>query len=196
MPTPQRSTYCPLNRAALRNWLADNHDKHNHVWLLMYKKSSTKFNIGYDDVVEECLCFGWIDSKPNKKDEESYYLFIAPRKAKSVWSALNKKRLIELEQKKLLAPQGIAKIEAAKADGSWTTLDAIEALKMPKGLEQAFKKNKIAKANFDAFPPSTRKQIMQWIIGAKTETTQSKRITETVTLAEQNIRANQWQPKK
>jgi uncharacterized protein YdeI (YjbR/CyaY-like superfamily) len=191
----QRLEYYAKNQTDWRKWLQKNHATQNHVWLILYKKTSGVPSLTYDEVVEECLCFGWIDSKPNKRDEQSYFLFIAPRKPKSVWSALNKKRIEKLLQEKRMDVAGLAKVEAAKKDDSWTVLDKIEALEMPNTLKKEFAKNKGALKNFEAFPPGIKKQTYQWIISAKTEATINKRVNETVTLAEKNIRPNQWQPK-
>jgi uncharacterized protein YdeI (YjbR/CyaY-like superfamily) len=190
-----RTEYYPASRKQWRNWLQKNHAKQNHVWLILYKKESAKPTITYGEVVEEALCFGWIDSKPNKRDAESYFLFIAPRKPKSVWSALNKARIEKLLTQNLIIPAGLQKIEAAKKDGSWNALDKVDALEMPAALKKAFAKNKTALKNFEAFPASVKKHIYQWAASAKTEETLNKRVTETVTLAVKNIRANQWQPK-
>jgi uncharacterized protein YdeI (YjbR/CyaY-like superfamily) len=191
----KRIEFYAKTQADWRKWLQKNHAVLPHVWLILYKKNTTVPTLTYDEVVEECLCFGWIDSKPNKRDDESYFLFIAPRKPKSVWSALNKTRIEKLlKQNKIEAP-GLQKIEDAKKDGSWFVLDDIEALVMPLVLQQALTKNKAALKNFEAFPAGVRKQIFQWIISAKTEATIQKRVTETVTLAAKNIRANQWQSK-
>jgi uncharacterized protein YdeI (YjbR/CyaY-like superfamily) len=191
----KRIEFYAKSQADWRKWLQKNHAVLPHVWLILYKKNTTVPTLTYDEVVEECLCFGWIDSKPNKRDDESYFLFIAPRKPKSVWSALNKTRIEKLlKQNKIEAP-GLQKIEDAKKDGSWFVLDDIEALVMPLVLQQALTKNKAALKNFEAFPAGVRKQIFQWIISAKTEATIQKRVTETVTLAAKNIRANQWQSK-
>ena len=85
-----------------------------HVWVVIYKKHTGRSSVTYDEVVEEALCFGWIDSKPNKRDEESYFLFISPRKPKSVWSALNKKRIEKLLNENNMTAAGLQKIEAAK----------------------------------------------------------------------------------
>jgi uncharacterized protein YdeI (YjbR/CyaY-like superfamily) len=191
----KRIEYYPKNRKAWRNWLQKNHADKKHVWLIIYKKNTGKPSVTYDEVVEEALCFGWIDSKPNKRDDESYFLFIAPRKPKSPWSAVNKKRIEKLLQQNLIEAPGIKKIEQAKKDGSWILLDKIEALEMPAILKNAFVKNKTALSNFEGFPSSVKKQIYQWIETAKTEQTIQKRVTETVMLAKKNIRANQWKPK-
>lgn len=187
--------FYPRNRQAWRNWLQKNHATKRSVWLIMYKKSSGKPTILYNEVVEEALCFGWIDSVPRKRDAESSFLYISVRKAKSGWSALNKTRIEKLLRENKMAAAGLQKIEAAKKDGSWSALDKIEALEMPAALQKALTRNKKALAHFNGFPSSVRKQLFLWVESAKTPVTKEKRITGIVTLAEKNIRANQWKPK-
>lgn len=183
------------NRKALRKWLEKNYQQKESVWLILHKKNSQSGSLSYNDAVEEGLCFGWIDSKPNKLNEETYKLLYCPRKPKSVWSKVNKVKIEQLTKDGLMHPAGIAKIEAAKKDGSWTTLDAIEELIMPEDLQKALSKNKTAQKHFSNFPRSVRKQILWWIASAKREETRKKRIEETITLAAKNIRANQYKPK-
>jgi uncharacterized protein YdeI (YjbR/CyaY-like superfamily) len=180
------------SRSAWRQWLQKNHQAQTSIWLVIYKKDSGVPSLTYEEAVEEALCFGWVDSKPNKRDEKSYLLFFAVRKPKSVWSKINKTRIKKLQAAGLMMPAGLAKIEAAKKDGSWTVLDAIEELMMPDDLGKAFRNNQTASDFFNAFPPGVKKGIYQWIISAKREETRSKRIAETVALAQKNIRANQW----
>jgi uncharacterized protein YdeI (YjbR/CyaY-like superfamily) len=146
--------------------------------------------------VEEALCFGWIDSKGNKRDEESFYLLFAKRNPLSKWSAANKKRVEKLLAAQLIMSGGMVMIELAKQTGTWQALDAVEALTIPVDLEKAFKKNKDSKKYFTAFPNSVKRGILEWISNAKQEVTRSKRIEQTATLAAQNIRANQYNPKK
>lgn len=172
--------------------MATHHAKKKNIWLVIYKKDSGVPSLTYDEAVEEALCFGWIDSKPNKRDDRSFRLFFAERKPKSVWSKLNKTRIRKLVREGLMQPAGRAKIEAARKDGSWTVLDAIEELVMPDDLQAALARNRQASRFFEAFPPGVKKGIYQWIISAKREETRSRRVAETVTLAAQNIRANQW----
>ena len=191
----KRTEYYPRNRKAWRGWLQKNHAVKQNVWLIIYKKGAGKPSPGYDVIVEEALCFGWIDSKPNKRDDESYFLFIAPRKPKSPWSALNKKRVEKLLLENKIEAAGLEKIQAAKKDGSWIFLDKTEALQIPVPLKKAFSRSKAGLKNFEQFPPGIKKQIYQWVESAKTDATRQKRITETVKLAEINIRANQWRPK-
>jgi uncharacterized protein YdeI (YjbR/CyaY-like superfamily) len=181
-----------VNRAAFRKWLAENHATSTGIWLVYYKKNSGKPSISYPEAVKEALCFGWIDSKVNAIDDERYMQVFTPRKAKSVWSALNKRYIAELLEQDLMMEAGLERIEVAKQNGMWESLDKVEALELPDELVKAFKKNKTAKENFDKFPPSSRKNILQWIASAKRDETRQKRIEETVTLATQNIKANHY----
>ena len=182
----------PKSRAEWRKWLEKNHTRNEGVWLISYKKATGKPRVDYDESVEEALCFGWIDSKGNKLDDERSMLWFAPRRAGTGWSKLNKERVARLIKAKRLAPAGLAKINAAKKDGSWNALDAVEALEIPSDLEEAFSKNETARGYFEAFPRSVKRAILEWISSAKKSETRAKRIEETVTKAEQNIRANQW----
>jgi len=182
----------PKSRAEWRQWLEKNHTRNEGVWLIRYKKATGKPRVDYDESVEEALCFGWIDSKGNKLDDKRSMLWFAPRKAGTGWSKLNKERVARLIKAKRLAPAGLAKINAAKKDRSWNALDAVEALEIPSDLEEAFSKNETARGYFEAFPRSAKRAILEWISSAKKSETRAKRIEETVTKAEQNIRANQW----
>lgn len=177
------------SRAALRRWLDANHDTGKSYWLVMFKKHVPELHIPYGEIVEELLCYGWIDSRTRRVDDDRTMLLVAPRKSGSTWSASNKKRVAELEQKGLLKPAGEAKIGAAKRDGSWTYLDDIEKGLVPDDLAQALKKNRRAAMNFDAFNASARKVILMWIKTAKREETRAKRISETVRLAAINVKA-------
>ena len=183
------------SRKDWRLWLEANHDKISQIWLVLYKKGSSLPSVNYEESVEEALCYGWIDSKPQKRDENCYLLFFSRRKPNSVWSASNKKRIIKLAEAGLMRPAGIAAVETAKANGSWTSIDNVEAMIMPAELEYVLNSNPTARLFFDAFPASAKKSIYQWIILAKTDITRMKRVHETVDLAEKNIRANQWEKK-
>jgi uncharacterized protein YdeI (YjbR/CyaY-like superfamily) len=184
---------CPGNRKSWRSWLSRNHTRTDKVWLILYKKHMG-CDLDYVGAVEEALCFGWIDSRPNRRDADTHYQFFSRRKSRSVWSASNKKRIEKLIAEGKMMPAGLEVIEAAKRNGSWTAIDSSEAMEMPMELEKALAKNKKARKHFEAFPPSARKAILQWIASAKTEATRIKRVTETVAKAELNIRANQWTP--
>lgn len=182
----------PKSRAEWRVWLEQNHTRTEGIWLIGYKKGTGKPRFELDEAVEEALCFGWIDSKPNKLDDERSMLWFAPRKPRTGWSRLNKARVERLITQGLIAPAGLAKIEAAKQDGSWNALDAIEALEIPPDLDKALNEYLEAKQNFDTFPRSVKRGILEWIISAKKPETRAKRVAETAQLAAKNLRANQW----
>lgn len=146
----------------------------------------------YDEMVEEALAFGWVDSKPRKLDETRTMLYFAPRKAGSGWSKPNKERVERMVASGLMTAAGLAKVEAAKKDGSWSALDGVERLELPTDLIRALEANGDARANFEAFPRSAKRGILEWILNAKRPETRAKRILETATLAARNERANQW----
>jgi uncharacterized protein YdeI (YjbR/CyaY-like superfamily) len=182
----------PKTRAAWREWLSENHLQPTGIWLISYKKATGKQEFDYDAAVEEALCFGWIDSKPNKLDAERSMLWFAPRKPRSGWSKPNKSRIDRAIASNLMTPAGMEKIAAAKLDGSWSKLDAVENLEIPDDLAIALAAQPPATANFAGFPRSTKRGILEWILNAKNPVTREKRILETATLAAQNQRANQY----
>lgn len=178
----------PMTRTEWRAWLAENYSKSPGVWFIYFKKASGKPRVGYDDAVEEALCFGWIDSLPRKLDVERSKLLFTPRKPRSVWSKPNKLRVEKLLEKGLMTDVGLAKIEAAKADGSWNTLDDSDDLKIPGDLTTALSADQTARQNFDGFSASVKRTILAWINSAKREKTRAARIEKTVLMAAQNKR--------
>lgn len=181
-------------RAEWRAWLQANHASAKGVWLVFNKKTSGKPHLDYNEQVEEALCFGWIDSKPAKVDAQRSSLYFAPRKSGSGWSRPNKERLERMVAQGLVTAAGLRVVEAAKRDGSWEKLDGVEALEIPDDLGQALDKYPNAKSNFEAFPRSVKRGILEWIVQAKKSGTRARRVEETARLAEQNLRANQWRP--
>jgi uncharacterized protein YdeI (YjbR/CyaY-like superfamily) len=177
-------------RADWRGWLAANHSSSTGIWLVLNKKGSGRQVLAYGDLVEEALCFGWVDSVPNKLDETRFRLMVTPRKAGSVWSAANKVRIARLLDAGLMAPAGLAALAAAQADGSWDALAASDSLEAPEDLMQAFAAAPDARARFEAFSASSRKNILQYILSAKRPETRARRVAETVALAAGGLRAN------
>jgi len=110
-------------RAEWRAWLEQHHARPEGVWLISSKKATGKPRVAYEEAVEEALCFGWIDSIQRTLDDERAMLWFAPRKPRTGWSKLNKQRIERLTAAGLMAPAGLAKIEAARQDGSWSALD-------------------------------------------------------------------------
>ena len=195
MPEPPPNHVHPLTRDAWRAWLEQEHAREEGVWLVRYKKATGKPTLTYDEVVEEAICFGWVDSLPRKLDDERSLLYVAPRKPGSGWSRRNKERMAKMAEAGKMAPAGLAKVAAAKADGSWSALDAVENLVVPDDLAAAFEAHPGAAAEWEAFPRSAKRGILEWIQNAKRDPTRRKRVEETARLAQRGERANQW-PRK
>ena len=176
--------------AELREWLAKHHRQSASVWIVTYKKGASRPHLPWSDLVDEALCFGWIDSLPRKLDRERTLHLLSPRKAGSAWSAVNKAKVESLVAAGRMTQAGLAKIDAAKKDGSWTRIDAAHALAIPADLAAAFAPDPVAAANFAAFAPSSRRAILEWIALAKRPETRAKRVAETARLAGQNRKAN------
>ncbi len=188
MPKPdnQLDNFHATERKEWRQWLEKNYRSSLGVWVIYYKVKSGKPSVRYSEAVKEALCFGWIDSKVKSLDEERYMQIFTPRKPKSVWSKLNKQYIEELIEQGLITPSGLEKIEAAKQDGSWNKLDAIEQLIIPADLKKALEANETANRYFEAFSNSSKKNILFWIESAKRPETRLKRIEQTISSAAQN----------
>jgi uncharacterized protein YdeI (YjbR/CyaY-like superfamily) len=183
--------YAP-DRAAWRSWLAANASTSAGVWLVYDRGTGRPF--GYEDIVEEALCFGWIDSKGRGLDETRTMLYLAPRKPRSAWSRPNKERVERLIAAGLMTEAGLAVIEAAKQRGTWTALDEVEEGVEPQDLAAALDAEPLARKNWDAFPRSAKRAILEWISLAKRPQTRLARVQTTVTEAAAGRRANQWRP--
>jgi uncharacterized protein YdeI (YjbR/CyaY-like superfamily) len=196
MPSPPPNAVHPRSRQAWRAWLAEHHTRDEGVWFIRFKQATGKPIVRYEEAVEEAICFGWIDSLGRKLDQERTMLYFAPRKPGSGWSRLNKERVARMIQAGRMTAAGQAKVDAAKADGSWKALDAVEDLIVPDDLAAAFAQYPGAATYWEAFPRSVKRSILEWIQAAKRGATRAKRVDETARLAQRNERANQWRPKK
>lgn len=179
-----------ITRAAWRAWLAAHHGRGESIWLVTYKKHCGDRYLPYDAVVEEALCFGWIDGLVRRVDDDRKKQLISPRRPGSAWSALNKRRVAALIAEGAMAPPGLAVIERARADGSWTIYDDCEARVMPEDLAAALAAVEGATAAWRGFPESAQRGILWWIKSAKTAATRGGRVAETARLAGIGLRAN------
>jgi uncharacterized protein YdeI (YjbR/CyaY-like superfamily) len=182
----QLEKFYASNRREWHEWLKNHHNSTAGVWLIYYKKNTGKPRVEYEEAVEEALSYGWIDSKVKVLDEERYMQVFTPRKLGSAWSKSNKERIKKLIKNDLMKPAGLEKINTAKKDGSWTILDEVEDLVIPKDLKKSLKQNKVANENFEAFSDSIKKQVLYWIVSAKMKETRLRRIKKTVELAAKN----------
>ncbi len=174
--------------SAWRAWLTDNHLQFKGVYLIFYKVASKEESMRWEEAVKVALCFGWIDSTVKSLGNGKRQQYFCPRNPKSVWSALNKKYIIQLIADDLMCAQGMTSIKIAKENGSWTALDAVENLIIPKELQTQFDKNKTAFTNYQNFAPSYKKGYLYWLNQAKREATREKRISEIIKLCNQNIK--------
>ena len=184
------------DRATWRAWLEANHATGTGVHLVSWKRGFGP-SVPYEEAVEEALCFGWIDSSGGTVDERRSKLYFAPRKPRSGWAATNKARVERLLAAGRMAPAGLAAIERAKENGSWTLLDDVEQGIIPDDLAAALSAaGPEAAANFDAYPKSVRRMLLERIAQARRPETRAARIAEAAGLATRNERPAQWQPRK
>ena len=148
--------------------------------------------MSWTEIVDELIAFGWVDSVQKRLDEDRSKIQITPRKPKSKWSRVNKERVERLIAEGRMAPPGIAMVELAKETGTWTALDAVERLEEPDDLRAALDAVPDARRHYDAFPPSSRRAILEWVTSAKRPATREARIAETVALAAEDLRASDW----
>ncbi len=179
----EEEQFQPVDRAAWRAWLAANHATARGVRAVTYRRSAGRTTVTYDELVEEALCFGWIDSRADRLDEQRTMLRFTPRKVGSSWSRSNKARVERLVAEGRMTPSGLLPIEAAKADGSWLALDDADALIVPADLAAALAGHPLAGAGFDALGASMRKQILFWVTSAKRPETRARRIAEVLRYA-------------
>ncbi|MEM9835949.1 MAG: YdeI/OmpD-associated family protein [Bacteroidota bacterium] len=170
------------SQAELREWLMAHHTQTESVWLVTFKKVCPDKYVSTGQVLDELLCFGWIDGIRRKLDDERTMQLIGPRRAQH-WSKTYKDRAARLEREDKMMPAGRASIEASKANGLWTFLDDVDALIRPEDLVEAFAKNQSAKAFFDQLGPASQRFALRWIKLAKTPATRAKRIAKTVSLS-------------
>lgn len=170
--------FYPKTKQHWRKWLAKNHIRKDAVWLIHHKKNSAQPTISWSDAVDEALCFGWIDSKSVAIDAYSFKQYYSKRKPNSTWSKINKEKLDQLIAENKMTDAGLACIEIAKQNGSWTILDDVEELIIPKDLLKAFRNHKGAKKYFLSLSKSKQKLLLQWIVLAKQPQTRQKRIDE------------------
>ena len=187
-----RKVVSAKSRKEWRKWLEKNHQTESSVWLIIFHKRSEVKSVYYDEAVEEAICFGWIDSIANKRDSESKYQLFSRRKPGSKWSRLNRQRSAKMISQGMMTPSGQAVIDRAMKEGTWEALEQVQSAVIPDDLRKLFNKNKTALKNFQAFPPSSKRIILEWILNARQPQTRERRIAQTVELAAKNIKANHY----
>ncbi|MGD9529502.1 YdeI/OmpD-associated family protein [Pseudonocardia sp.] len=176
------------SRAQLREVLADATGP--GFWAVTWKKGRGP-HVSYDEVVEEALCVGWVDSRGRRIDEDRTALLLTPRRSGSRWAGTNKARVARLTEAGLMRPAGLAAVEEAKASGAWTALDDVENLVEPADLRAALDAVPEARVHWDGFSRSARRSLLDWISTAKRDATRAGRIARTVTEAAAGRRADE-----
>lgn len=171
-------------RSQWRQWLAANHDQEKDgVWLVFHKKSTGEPSLGYEESVEEALCFGWIDSIIKRIDDDRYCRKFTPRKDDSAWSDTNKQRVEKVTREGRMTEFGQVKVDAAKDSGRWVIdLRPVISMDVPQELSEALDRNRSARDFFEKLAPTYRKHFIGWVVMAKRPETRAKRIQESVTL--------------
>ncbi|MFI9817807.1 YdeI/OmpD-associated family protein [Saccharothrix variisporea] len=170
-----------------RAWLAENAGSAREVWLVLHHKDSPTPSVRYAEAVEQALCFGWIDGHHRGNDEHSSRLRFTPRTPRSTWSRVNRERAERMIAAGLMTPAGQAVIDSAKASGTWNPVPDPDTV--PDDLRTALEGCAPARDHFAAFPPSTKRLIVAWVVGAKKAETRERRIARTVELAATGVRA-------
>lgn len=180
MSQTEVASFYAQNRGAWRNWLQENHEREQSVWLICYKVGSGMPRVSWEEAVEEALCFGWIDSKRQPIDSEKFRQFFCKRKPKGNWSRINKEKVEQLILSGRMTQAGLDSIEVAKKNGSWFFLDSVEDLTIPEDLDVAFNEYTGSRDVFLSLSKSSKKILLHWILSAKRAETRSKRIIEIV----------------
>ena len=192
MQKKEIETFYPTNRQEWRQWLLENHNKKQSIWLVHYNKKSNMPSVSWSDAVDEALCFGWIDSTRKSLESDKFIQFFTKRKPTSVWSKINKEKIGRLKQEGLLMPAGQESISIAQQNGTWNILDDVEELEISEDLEKEFNTREGSKEYFLSLSKSVKKSMLQWIKLAKRPETRQKRIVELVEHANRKIRPKQF----
>lgn len=175
-------------REQWRDWLTHNTTARG-VWLCSWRNTDDRPRCPYPEAVEEAISFGWIDSTSTVLDDERGLQLFTPRRPKSAWTRLNRRRAADMEARGLMTDAGRRAIAAAKANGWWTIADQVEDLVEPPELTAALDRDPRARGNWDAFPPSARKQMLWWIVSAARDETRESRSAQIASEAAEGRRA-------
>ncbi|NLH68134.1 MAG: hypothetical protein GX471_18495 [Candidatus Microthrix parvicella] len=176
--------YHAESRGQVRAWLERHHDTARGVWLCSWRTPTGRPRCPYPELVEEAICFGWIDSTAGTLDEERGLQMLTPRKPKSSWTRLNRQRVAEMEAAGLMTDAGRRAVQVARDNGWWSIYDQVEDLIEPDQLRVALDANPSARLAWDGFPPSARKMMLWSVVSAAQDSTRRRRIATIVAKAE------------
>jgi uncharacterized protein YdeI (YjbR/CyaY-like superfamily) len=169
----------------LRDWLMIHHAQENSIWLVTYKKNMGQTYVSTSEILDEILCFGWIDGIRRKLDADRTMQLLSPRRTQ-VWAKTYKDRVVRLTQQGRMHPAGLAAVALSQANGLWSHMDDVDALLIPDDLAGQLAKLPLARVHFEAFAPSYRRNVLRWLALAKTPATRTKRLAQ---IADRSARA-------
>lgn len=169
-------------------WLAEHHDRGSGVWVVSPRRAADR-PVSYEECVVEALRWGWVDSTLKPVDDERAKLWFAPRRPLSIWTRPNKERIARLEAEGRLEPPGRAAVEAARASGMWTLMDAVDDRVVPDDLAAAFAAHPGSREHWEHFSPSAQKQLLGWIVLARRPETRARRVAATAEAAARGEKA-------
>ena len=177
------------DREEWRRWLEENHVAESEAWITIRKAHSPRPGVTYEEALDEAMCFGWIDGKMRRLDENSFTLRFSPRRRNSVWSLSNVERAERLMETGRMVEAGYGAVEEAKRNGRWdSAYTSRVSPQVPRDLEEAMKANGEAWVNFQRFSNSVKLMYVFWVEEAKKEETRTGRIMEVVARAAKNIK--------
>ena len=177
-----------------RKWLQKNHKTETELLVGFHKVDSGKPSMTWSQSVDEALCFGWIDGVRKSIDKESYQIRFTQRKPTSIWSAVNIKKVEELTKQGLMQPAGLASFEKRIQSKSKRYSYEKDEVELTPNFKKQFKANKEAWDYFQSLAPSYRKVSTHWVMSAKQETTQIKRLNQLI--SDSAAGTNQWKDNK
>jgi uncharacterized protein YdeI (YjbR/CyaY-like superfamily) len=163
-----------------RKWFETHHASETELWVGFYKKDSGKASITWPQSVDEALCFGWIDGLRKSIDDLSYKIRFTPRKARSIWSAVNIKRAGELVAENLMRPAGLKAFAAREENRSGIYAYEQRSAELPDQYGKKLKQDPAGWKFFQAQPASYRKAASWWVVSAKREETRLKRLDKLI----------------
>jgi uncharacterized protein YdeI (YjbR/CyaY-like superfamily) len=174
-----------INSASeLRKWLEKNHTQKKSIWLVTYKKEVKEKYVSVQEVLDELLCFGWIDGIRRKVDEQKTMQLISPRQVQH-WTKTYKDRFAKLEKQGRMTDAGREAVRISKHNGLWNFMDDVDALIKPADFSKCLEQNPPAMQCFDSFGAASKRFMLRYIKIAKTGAARAKRINDITLLAKQ-----------
>lgn len=168
-------------------WLYENHAVSSGVWLRHAKKAASLSSVSYAEALDVALCYGWIDGQKKSYDEDSWLQKFTPRRARSIWSKINREKIQRLIASGQMQPAGLQEVERAQQDGRWdAAYDSHSTATVPDDFQATLDQNATASAFFATLNRQNRYAILFRIQTAKKAETRARRITEFITMLEQH----------